>query len=65
MILNLPIVRKNSQHQTWAVFSKASGIAAASRFSGHFSGIENGTVGSIAEREKRGTPKTKTAYKWY
>ena len=36
--------------QTWAVFSKANGIAAASRFSG----IENGTVGGRQRNGKNG-----------
>ena len=43
--------------QTWAVFSKASGIAAASRFSGRFSGIENGTVGVDSGTGKTGNTK--------
>ena len=43
--------------QTWAVFSKASGTAAASRFSGRFSGIENGTVGVDSGTGKTGNTK--------
>ena len=39
--------------QTWAVFSQASGIAAASRFSG----IENGTVGVDSGTGKTGNTK--------
>ena len=47
------------QMQTWAVFSKASGIAAASRFSGCFSGIENGTVGVASGTGKTGNSKNR------
>ena len=43
--------------QTCAVFSKASGIAAANRFSGRFSGIENGTVGVDSGTGKTGNTK--------
>ena len=50
-------MKKYSWYQTWAVFSKASGIAAASRFSGRFSGIENGTVGVASGTGKTGNTK--------
>ena len=46
--------------QTGAVFSKASGIAAASRFSG----IENGSMGIDSGTGKTGTPEIETACKW-
>ena len=42
-------------NQTWAVVSKASGIAAASRFSG----IENGTVGVASGTGKTGNTKNR------